>query len=154
MTESETRSSNPRPNTTGEVRWARAVADGGNGSLSMPSACLRAGVVCCCTTGPPSWTSGSQVGAWNAVAWISRSEEHTSELQSQSNLGCRPLLEKKMYCHERGIASAQTAQYPSRGTRQTSNEQLMSITGHRSNRDTAGAVSHCVGLGVSECTCF
>src|SRR5256886_9823375 len=24
-----------------------------------------------------------------------RSEEHTSELQSQSNLGCRPLLEKK-----------------------------------------------------------
>src|SRR5256886_4559087 len=27
--------------------------------------------------------------------WISRSEEHTSELQSQSNLVCRLLLEKK-----------------------------------------------------------
>src|SRR2546430_12745924 len=26
-----------------------------------------------------------------------RSEEHTSELQSQSNLVCRPLLEKKKY---------------------------------------------------------
>src|SRR5438270_2673537 len=26
---------------------------------------------------------------------IARSEEHTSELQSQSNLVCRPLLEKK-----------------------------------------------------------
>src|SRR5688572_24413525 len=28
-------------------------------------------------------------------AWILRSEEHTSELQSQSNLVCRLLLEKK-----------------------------------------------------------
>src|SRR2546427_4846616 len=27
--------------------------------------------------------------------WIGRSEEHTSELQSQSNLVCRLLLEKK-----------------------------------------------------------
>src|SRR5688572_31812524 len=31
----------------------------------------------------------------NAPAIISRSEEHTSELQSQSNLVCRLLLEKK-----------------------------------------------------------
>src|SRR2546430_5604114 len=30
-----------------------------------------------------------------AVRSCSRSEEHTSELQSQSNLVCRPLLEKK-----------------------------------------------------------
>src|SRR2546430_5115054 len=30
-----------------------------------------------------------------AAALISRSEEHTSELQSQSNLVCRLLLEKK-----------------------------------------------------------
>src|SRR5688572_32179224 len=29
------------------------------------------------------------------ASWISRSEEHTSELQSQSNLVCRLLLEKK-----------------------------------------------------------
>src|SRR2546427_9730593 len=29
------------------------------------------------------------------VAWLARSEEHTSELQSQSNLVCRLLLEKK-----------------------------------------------------------
>src|SRR3989475_8048056 len=28
-----------------------------------------------------------------------RSEEHTSELQSQSNIGCRLLLEKKNYVH-------------------------------------------------------
>src|SRR5688572_32162932 len=31
----------------------------------------------------------------NRVAPLSRSEEHTSELQSQSNLVCRLLLEKK-----------------------------------------------------------
>src|SRR5688572_31379733 len=29
------------------------------------------------------------------AAWLIRSEEHTSELQSQSNLVCRLLLEKK-----------------------------------------------------------
>src|SRR2546430_8363854 len=29
--------------------------------------------------------------------WFARSEEHTSELQSQSNLVCRLLLEKKKY---------------------------------------------------------
>src|SRR5688572_32529851 len=36
----------------------------------------------------------------NFVWWIGRSEEHTSELQSQSNLVCRLLLEKKntLYC--------------------------------------------------------
>src|SRR5256886_13582113 len=31
---------------------------------------------------------------WRRV-WVARSEEHTSELQSQSNLVCRLLLEKK-----------------------------------------------------------
>src|SRR2546430_5005500 len=31
------------------------------------------------------------------VVRVSRSEEHTSELQSQSNLVCRLLLEKKKY---------------------------------------------------------
>src|SRR2546427_6490453 len=35
-----------------------------------------------------------------ANAWAVRSEEHTSELQSQSNLVCRLLLEKKKnYSH-------------------------------------------------------
>src|SRR2546430_5972351 len=39
-----------------------------------------------------------------AVAKI-RSEEHTSELQSQSNLVCRLLLEKKNYDPDRFIVS-------------------------------------------------
>src|SRR2546427_9095557 len=35
------------------------------------------------------------VAAADALVWWQRSEEHTSELQSQSNLVCRLLLEKK-----------------------------------------------------------
>src|SRR5438093_5262238 len=35
------------------------------------------------------------VGVKDAAAWFSRSEEHTSELQSLTNLVCRLLLEKK-----------------------------------------------------------
>src|SRR5438270_10223947 len=50
---------------------------------------------------PPSTagttTSGSLAGVSTAMSWSGsvRSEEHTSELQSQSNLVCRLLLEKK-----------------------------------------------------------
>src|SRR2546430_7809195 len=40
-----------------------------------------------------SGTSGS--AAWRTGSPPKRSEEHTSELQSQSNLVCRLLLEKK-----------------------------------------------------------
>src|SRR2546430_6319473 len=36
-------------------------------------------------------------GARSISAAVSRSEEHTSELQSQSNLVCRLLLEKKKH---------------------------------------------------------
>src|SRR2546430_13090354 len=35
------------------------------------------------------------------VRGLQRSEEHTSELQSQSNLVCRLLLEKKKFAHGR-----------------------------------------------------
>src|SRR5688572_33175583 len=48
------------------------------------------------------WTVGTSLGAQRAVGYLQhlgvvfgRSEEHTSELQSQSNLVCRLLLEKK-----------------------------------------------------------
>src|SRR2546427_5530406 len=36
---------------------------------------------------------------WRCTMSRSRSEEHTSELQSQSNLVCRLLLEKKKKCN-------------------------------------------------------
>src|SRR5688572_31657444 len=40
-------------------------------------------------------------------SWV-RSEEHTSELQSQSNLVCRLLLEKKNIAKERDLKSSVT----------------------------------------------
>src|SRR5688572_31869765 len=58
----------------------------------------------------------------NAVSWLSsavcavaiqrtlRSEEHTSELQSQSNLVCRLLLEKKKTYHTATSSSPQHSQ--------------------------------------------
>src|SRR2546427_5954226 len=39
------------------------------------------------------------IGFWRASRSRPRSEEHTSELQSQSNLVCRLLLEKKKKKH-------------------------------------------------------
>src|SRR2546430_4676706 len=39
--------------------------------------------------------AGSSRSPWNATLFTRRSEEHTSELQSQSNIVCRLLLEKK-----------------------------------------------------------
>src|SRR2546430_9977570 len=45
----------------------------------------------------PNWLETCWAEIASTVDWISlcRSEEHTSELQSQSNLVCRLLLEKK-----------------------------------------------------------
>src|SRR5260370_23175317 len=40
-------------------------------------------------------SSSSLWPPWSASTWSSRSEEHTSELQSHLNLVCRLLLEKK-----------------------------------------------------------
>src|SRR5256886_14396919 len=48
------------------------------------------------STGLKSWlttTDHKRIGL--LYFWTARSEEHTSELQSQSNLVCRLLLEKK-----------------------------------------------------------
>src|SRR2546430_11435926 len=46
-----------------------------------------------CAVARSTVRNGTRPGCWIA----SRSEEHTSELQSQSNLVCRLLLEKKKY---------------------------------------------------------
>src|SRR5207237_9684948 len=61
-----------------------------------------------CTTWPSStrrstprrrWPTGSVTSSWPSPPWgrSSRSEEHTSELQSHLNLVCRLLLEKKKH---------------------------------------------------------
>src|SRR2546430_13589416 len=51
--------------------------------------------------------SGAGVRGDGGCGWGRRSEEHTSELQSQSNLVCRLLLEKKKP-HERDTRSETT----------------------------------------------
>src|SRR5438093_5411099 len=38
---------------------------------------------------------GARLGRSECAGWLARSEEHTSELQSLTNLVCRLLLEKK-----------------------------------------------------------
>src|SRR5205809_5834532 len=42
-----------------------------------------------------SSTTGALISSWDATRSYSRSEEHTSELQSRLHLVCRLLLEKK-----------------------------------------------------------
>src|SRR6266853_2010408 len=57
-------------------------------------------------------TSETFPGALHAPAWPgrSRSEEHTSELQSQSNLVCRLLLEKKKKSMQHRLTAARKQQ--------------------------------------------
>src|SRR5438270_10451199 len=50
---------------------------------------------CSYTTAPSNSSASSPSRSSTAFARCVRSEEHTSELQSQSNLVCRLLLEKK-----------------------------------------------------------
>src|SRR5688572_31650638 len=57
---------------------------------------LRGGQRCAEAHASDGFTTGHSAGAEvDDVARLHRSEEHTSELQSQSNLVCRLLLEKK-----------------------------------------------------------
>src|SRR2546430_13325813 len=49
-------------------------------------------------------TSSARAGGRMGSRVATRSEEHTSELQSQSNLVCRLLLEKKEKCNGRRLA--------------------------------------------------
>src|SRR5206468_10721939 len=53
------------------------------------SLCLLRGVL-----SEPGFTSGTQPSLWGLYRLAARSEEHTSELQSRSDLVCRLLLEK------------------------------------------------------------
>src|SRR2546427_6887267 len=63
-------------------------------------------------------------GAGNPVTWHEqRSEEHTSELQSQSNLVCRLLLEKKKKANHTHSASKSTRPRPTRSTVRTAHPQ-------------------------------
>src|SRR2546427_1313982 len=63
---------------------------------AMPPAATRSYVNCCAESSrSPAITALLNGHAVNVGLGSTRSEEHTSELQSQSNLVCRLLLEKK-----------------------------------------------------------
>src|SRR2546430_7196517 len=84
--------------TTGRIAAASALA-----GVAIPhvhaagSSLIQVGLVGCGGrgTGAAGNALSSSGGPMKLVAM--RSEEHTSELQSQSNLVCRLLLEKKTY---------------------------------------------------------
>src|SRR5688572_32549153 len=56
--------------------------------LSTSFVCAALGIV-------PTVRHTDYIASWAEILQEDRSEEHTSELQSQSNLVCRLLLEKK-----------------------------------------------------------
>src|SRR3989475_11164796 len=75
-----------------EFRWPRPVRPGDE--LRIESEVLEV---------RPSRSRPGQGLIKVRTTTLNRSEEHTSELQSQSNLVCRLLLEKKKKIHSRGV---------------------------------------------------
>src|SRR6478735_8531234 len=63
--------------------------------------------------------SASTMRAMGQAAWASRSEKHTSELQSPCNLVCRLLLEKKKKKHERAVNLIPRVTKSTRNTKST-----------------------------------
>src|SRR5688572_32052675 len=80
------------PYTTLFRSWPSCSPPSTGGGCARRRSCSRASPAA--TTRPATSARPARLGAtWH---WhICRSEEHTSELQSQSNLVCRLLLEKK-----------------------------------------------------------
>src|SRR2546427_7254298 len=87
------------PGHTSAAPLTRVPASSGARELQMRTGIPRsfAGwIVLGCSTFAPKYAS-SAASAYDRLGMVRapRSEEHTSELQSQSNLVCRLLLEKK-----------------------------------------------------------
>src|SRR5262249_36100285 len=64
--------------------------------LSSPRSCRTSSTVCGVASGPAASRAGSP---GSRCTNMNRSEEHTSELQSLTNIVCRLLLEKKKKAH-------------------------------------------------------
>src|SRR2546427_8813546 len=72
----------------GAIYWRRATTAGAIASMLLG-----------CTTAVAFMVRDGLAANTPIYASLARSEEHTSELQSQSNLVCRLLLEKKKRTH-------------------------------------------------------
>src|SRR5205085_7469824 len=76
--------------TAGKRRWNSASSEGRRTAAVVSIDPIASGPF-----GSPSSRAASSASRDSAAIRCARSEEHTSELQSQSNLVCRLLLEKK-----------------------------------------------------------
>src|SRR5256886_13111958 len=72
-------------------------------------------------------------GRWHRWPAVWRSEEHTSELQSQSNLVCRLLLEKK---------KKNTKIITDTKTHNTMKDTMSSEVAHSHDRNTSSTIDH------------
>src|SRR2546427_8995709 len=86
-------------------------------TLRTPPPTVRGMNTCAATSSTAcrmrSRSSELAVMSRNVSSSAPRSEEHTSELQSQSNLVCRLLLEKKKTTHTTHHAASLTCIFPS-----------------------------------------
>src|SRR6266496_2423681 len=64
------------------------------GNESRPALSVVSAILSPCPSRPTTFSAGTRT-SWKRVTLFSRSEEHTSELQSRRDLVCRLLLEKK-----------------------------------------------------------
>src|SRR2546430_10843925 len=70
------------------------------------------------STRSTTWARNAPISSAPLAAADTRSEEHTSELQSQSNLVCRLLLEKKNnVARDVGLEHPELARHPGRHVR-------------------------------------
>src|SRR2546430_3407910 len=90
----QARRSTPRDGGPADVAdaIAEALEEAAKAAGGTPAALTGIGVG---SPGTVNEATGTVANARNLRNWTNRSEEHTSELQSQSNLVCRLLLEKK-----------------------------------------------------------
>src|SRR2546430_3632221 len=79
------------------VAWVQASEL--SNTAALPRACAASSPCSEANAAAPTTPPSRTVLPVAAVAEALRSEEHTSELQSQSNLVCRLLLEKKKRTH-------------------------------------------------------
>src|SRR5260221_3790098 len=94
-----------------------------------------------------------RVSATTTIPWIHRSEEHTSELQSHSDLVCRLLLEKKKHgIHSRDLGGAHSS---SKGALRDLHSrsplfEMADDTRQRATRTSGNHVSSAVHTGGDE----
>src|SRR5689334_23603872 len=81
----------PRPPRSTLFPYTTLFRSPGQGPLDRPRRALRAGHL----------RDGNRLAGAAAASRFPRSEEHTSELQSQFHLVCRLLLEKKKKVYDR-----------------------------------------------------